>query len=63
MKILILLDSLAVGGGAERIAATLGDELHNKGKKIHYLTFIDKDPKYEFKGQYHTLDQNNITLM
>lgn len=62
MKILILLDSLAVGGGAERIAATLGDELHNKGKKIHYLTFIDKDPKYEFKGQYHTLDQNNITF-
>jgi glycosyltransferase involved in cell wall biosynthesis len=59
MKILILLDSLAIGGGAERISTTLGDEFHNLNHEVHYLTFQDKAPKYEFKGEYHTLDQDN----
>lgn len=56
MKILILLDSLAIGGGAEKIATTLGDELYHKGYEIHYLTFQDKKPQYQCKGEYHTLD-------
>lgn len=59
MKILILLDSLKVGGGAERISATLGDELSQRGNNIHYLTFWDKNPKYNFEGQYHTLNCQN----
>lgn len=53
-----MLDSLAVGGGAERIAATLGDELQERGYHIHFLTFQDKNPKYKFNGEYHTLNQD-----
>ncbi len=65
MKILLLLDSLAVGGGAERIATILGGELHQKGHEIHYLTFLDKNPKYKFKGVYHTLnlDQTSKSIL
>lgn len=58
LKILILTDSLAVGGGAERIATILGDELYHKGHYIYYLTFMDKNPKYSFKGEYFSLDQS-----
>lgn len=61
MKILILLDSLAIGGGAERIATTLGDELYQRGNDISYLTFQDKSPKYKFKGEYHTLNCQNTS--
>lgn len=57
MKILILLDSLAIGGGAERIASILGDELYHRGYEIHYLTFQDKKPRYHCKGEYHTLNR------
>lgn len=57
MKILFIVDSLVLGGGAERFAVNLGNELHDKGHEVHYLTFIDKNPKYEFKGKYYTLNQ------
>lgn len=56
MKVMILLDSLEVGGGAERVSSVIGNELHSLEVEIHYLTFLDKNPKYEFKGGYHTLD-------
>ncbi len=57
MRILFLVESLALGGGAEKFAVNLGDQLHNKGHQIFYLTFQDKGPKYEFKGEYYTLNQ------
>lgn len=57
MKILIYCNSLAVGGGIERFAATLGNELTNKGHKIFYLTFLDKEPKYDFNGTYLTFNE------
>ncbi len=58
MKILIIVDSLALGGGAEKFAAFLGNELHKKTHKIHYLTSYDDDPKYEFKGEYLTFNED-----
>jgi glycosyltransferase involved in cell wall biosynthesis len=62
MKILIVSDSLVRGGGAERFSVTLGNELANRGHKIHYLTFFDKNPKYFYVGEYSSLnvDDGNI---
>lgn len=58
MKILIILDSLALGGGAEKFAASLGTELH-KNHKIYYLTSFDDNPKYNFEGEYLTFNENH----
>ncbi|NLJ39336.1 MAG: glycosyltransferase family 4 protein [Candidatus Atribacteria bacterium] len=59
-KILILVESLKVGGGSERFAATLGSKLYDKGYNISYLTLMDENPKYQFKGDYHTLNEGYI---
>lgn len=64
MKILFLVDSLGIGGGAERITVTLGNQLYNKGHEIFYLTFFDIKDSYEFHGEYNSLretkEQKNI---
>lgn len=60
MKILILVDSLKVGGGSDKVAAILGSELHDKGYDVTFLTLSDESPKYEFKGDYYTLDEKDI---
>jgi len=52
MRILIIVDSLALGGGAEKYAVNLGNKLYTKGYYVFYLTFFDENPKYEFKGEY-----------
>ncbi|MBP1945334.1 glycosyltransferase [Methanobacterium petrolearium] len=59
-KILILVESLKVGGGSERFAAILGSELHDQGFEVSYLTLMDEDPKFEFKGDYYTLNMGYI---
>ena len=59
MKILVIVGSLALGGGAERAAVSLGNELYNDGHEITYLAFQDKNPKYEFNGEYYILNQNH----
>lgn len=59
-KILILVESLKVGGGSERFAATLGTKLYEKGYDISYLTLMEESPKYEFKGEYYTLNEGYI---
>lgn len=59
-KILILVESLKVGGGSERFAATLGTQLHKHGYEVSYLTLMDENPKYDFKGDYHTLNMDDI---
>ena len=59
-KILILVESLKVGGGSERFAATLGTKLYEKGYNISYLTLMEEDPKYQFKGSYYTLNEGYI---
>ncbi len=59
-KILILVESLKVGGGSERFAATLGTKLYQKGYDVSYLTLMDENPKYKFKGEYYTLGIKDI---
>lgn len=56
MKILMLSESLALGGGAEKFTATLGSELAKKGYEIIYLTYFDSESKNEFKGEYLSFD-------
>jgi glycosyltransferase involved in cell wall biosynthesis len=58
MKILIVVEKLKIGGGAEKIASILGTYLNRKGYKIYYLTFYDFEPKYYFEGEYYTLNEN-----
>ncbi|NYB52439.1 MAG: glycosyltransferase [Methanobacteriaceae archaeon] len=60
MKVLILVESLKVGGGSERFAANLGTQLYHKGYHVSYLTLMDENPKYSFKGDYYTLNQAYI---
>ncbi len=60
MKILILVESLKVGGGSERFAATLGSKLYEEGYDISYLTLMEENPKYQFKGDYYTLNEGYI---
>lgn len=59
-KILILVESLKVGGGSERFAATLGSKLYDEGYDIYYLTLMEESPKYQFKGDYYTLSEGYI---
>jgi len=59
-KILILVESLKVGGGSERFATTLGSKLYKEGYDISYLTLMEESPKYEFKGDYYTLNESYI---
>lgn len=60
MKVLVLVESLKVGGGSERFAATLGSKLYDQGYNISYLTLMDENPKYQFKGDYYTLNEGYI---
>ena len=59
-KILILVESLKVGGGSERFAANLGTKLYDEGYNISYLTLMEENPKYQFKGEYYTLNEGYI---
>ena len=59
-NILIIVDTLKIGGGSDKFAAILGSELHEQGYNISYLTLMDGDPKYSFKGDYQTLDETDI---
>ena len=57
MNILIIVDSLALGGGAEKFAASLGNELAKRDHQIYYLTTFDDNPKYDFKGEYFSFNE------
>ena len=59
-RILILVESLKVGGGSERVGATLGTKLHDKDYEVSYLTLMDENPKFKFKGDYYTLNEDDI---
>lgn len=58
MKILIISDSLALGGGAEKFAASLGNEFHKKNHEIYYLTAFNDAPRYNLQGKYLTFNEN-----
>jgi len=59
-KILILVESLKIGGGSERFAVTIGNALSHEGYQVSYLTLMDENPKYNYKGDYYTLKIDNI---
>ncbi len=56
-NILIVIPSLRLGGGAERIAAEVGSNLNKRGYDVTFLTVYDSDDKYEYDGKYKTLDR------
>jgi len=57
-NILILISSLKIGGGAQRIAAELGSNLKKKGYDVTYLTFYDFKPEYEYEGRKICLNED-----
>jgi glycosyltransferase involved in cell wall biosynthesis len=59
-RILILVESLKIGGGSERVGATLGTKLHDIDYEVSYLTLMDENPKFQYKGDYYTLNVNDI---
>ncbi|MHA1272224.1 MAG: glycosyltransferase [Promethearchaeota archaeon] len=59
-KILFLIPSLELGGGAERAAANLSLKL-SKFHEINILTFHDPKNKYFFNGNYYTFKENYNT--
>lgn len=63
-NILIVVNSLKVGGGAERIAAQLGTYLNQNGYKATFLARYDTEKKYSFEGEYlyvhETRDKNKL---
>lgn len=56
-KILILINNLKIGGGAERVAASLTNRLSEQ-YDVFILTFNDFKNLYPFKGQYYSLQEN-----
>lgn len=50
-KILIVISSLKIGGGAQKQAAKLGSKLFEKGYDVTFLLFYDIKPRYEFGGE------------
>jgi len=53
--VLIVVNSLGVGGGAERIAATLGSQLNQKGYDVTFLARYHAQQLYQFEGKYKYL--------
>lgn len=56
-KILIVIGVLWVGGGAEKVAAYLGNYLTEQGYETHVLTFYEAPQKYPYNGIYHTFNE------
>ncbi|MEX0924379.1 MAG: glycosyltransferase [Candidatus Paceibacterota bacterium] len=53
-KILIVISNLEVGGGAQRVASTVGNELSDKGFETHLLTFYEYPQTYPYYGVYYS---------
>ncbi|ODS41482.1 MAG: glycosyltransferase [Candidatus Altiarchaeales archaeon WOR_SM1_79] len=56
-KILILLSSLKLGGGAERVASVLGTELNKRGYPVDLLTYYNYKERYVFEGEYYSFNE------
>lgn len=57
-KILIVIGVLWRGGGAEKVAATLGNGLTDRGYEVHLLTFYEDTNKYPYHGIYYTFNES-----
>jgi len=59
-KILLIIPTLKLGGGAEKIASILGTRLYEIGYDISYLTYSKENNEYNFKGQYFSFNEENL---
>ncbi len=59
-KVLIIIPSLEVGGGAEKVAASLTKKLAEK-YDIYILTFYNYREIYSFSGNYFSLNLKQKT--
>lgn len=57
-RVLIVIGTLQIGGGAERVAARVGSELSKRGHDVHLVTFYEADEKYAFAGTYHSFAES-----
>lgn len=56
-KILFIIPTLRIGGGAERVVSLLTTNLSEK-YEIHIITFFHFKNLYPFKGKYYSLKEN-----
>jgi len=65
-NILIVVNSLKLGGGAERIASEVGSKLLERGYNVTFLERYNTENRYDFEGEiislYHKkdLDKSNV---
>lgn len=57
-RIMIVIGVLWVGGGAEKVAASLGNYLTDNGYETHLLTFYEHGEKYPYHGIYHSFNES-----
>ncbi len=60
-KILIIITSLALGGGAEKVASILTKKLSYK-YDFHILTFYESNRLYPYKGNYSSLKEDQSSV-
>jgi len=60
-KILIVTGVLWIGGGAEKVAANLGNYFTDQGYESHLLTFYEAPDKYPYHGIYHSFNETAKT--
>lgn len=60
-KILIVTGVLWIGGGAEKVAANLGNYFTDQGYETHLLTFYEAPNKYPYHGIYHSFNETPKT--
>lgn len=58
-KILIIIPTLKLGGGAEKIAALVGSRLYEFGYDVSFLTFSKVSIEYDIKGKYFSFNEKN----
>jgi glycosyltransferase involved in cell wall biosynthesis len=51
-KITIVINSLKLGGGAEKVASTIGNELSKRGYEVSFLVFTSIKNEYKYQGNY-----------
>jgi len=49
--VLIVINNLKLGGGAQRIAAEVGSRLNDRGHEVSFFTIYHERPMYDFKGE------------
>ncbi|HKY63438.1 MAG TPA: glycosyltransferase [bacterium] len=60
LRVLIVIGSLARGGGAERVAATLGNQLKARGHEVHSLTFYRAENAHPVEGVEHCFEERMV---